>query len=239
MVIGKSFAWAHMGKTAGETTAALFRLFPELIVRADRLGTQEQHTSFLDRRKEIHGKDLALNIRRLPTWMLSYHMHRAKWGVHPKFKPQPMISPLEMAQDDIADRHLSDFIGDGELQIAHWLRVENLAPDFIDFISRYTDVSPQRREQVIGFREINTAVYDRQINHWFTSAHIALMYRSNPRWATIEEAVYGNRIGEETPPSAREVRESGVAEDQIREIPGSIGRLLTRLPVRRLLRPIR
>ena len=35
MVIGKSFVWAHLGKTGGNTTLRLFQLFPELIEHAD------------------------------------------------------------------------------------------------------------------------------------------------------------------------------------------------------------
>ena len=194
MVIGKSFAWGHLGKTAGETTGELFQLFPELVVTADRIGTQEQHTSFLDRRSEIRGKELALNIRRLPSWMLSYHMHRAKWGVYPAFEPQPMMSPLEIAQDDVADEHLAHFTGGGELKIAHWLRVEHLAHDFLAFVGQYLEVSAARREQVTQFRGVNAAIYNREVDHWFSAAHISLMYRSNPQWAAAEEAVYGGTL---------------------------------------------
>jgi hypothetical protein len=203
MIIGKTFAWGHIGKTAGETTAELFRIFPALIQRADRIGTQEQHTSFLERLTEVRGKELVLNIRRLPSWMLSYHMHRSNWGVYPTFEPQPMKSPLDMAKDGIADEHLAHFTGHGEFEIDRWLRVEHLAEDFLDLISRYTEVSPAERRQVIRFPGINRATYDRQIEHWFSSAHIELMYRSNPVWAAVEEMVYGGADGRTGGPSAR------------------------------------
>jgi hypothetical protein len=194
MIIGEDFAWGHLGKTGGHTTWELFHLFPQLIVSADGLGHESQHTPFAERRTEIEGKHLALNIRRLPSWMLSYHMHRAQFGDYPDYRPIPMVSPHDMAVSDDADRHLAGFTDDGRLEIDFWLRTEHLLDDFLAFISGYVDLTPKDRARIAGFGRRNVGTYDRRLSHWFSSAHVELMYRSNPVWAAIEEVVYGGRV---------------------------------------------
>jgi hypothetical protein len=190
MVIGTSFAWGHLGKTGGEATARMFAVFPELIVFADPPSVPEQHTSFTERTTDVEGKELVLNIRRLPAWMLSYQVWKSRWGVDPDYEPQTMASPYEMAQSDIADQHIAHFTANGRLTIDRWLRMEYLAPDFLTFIADRTEVSPERREQVMALGSVNALTYDHELQHWFTPAHIALMYRNNPRWAAVESSLY-------------------------------------------------
>src|SRR5215212_3736115 len=55
MVIGERFAWAHLPKTGGTATVELFQLFPELIVHGDFEDTNEKHTRFDERPKEVEG----------------------------------------------------------------------------------------------------------------------------------------------------------------------------------------
>ena len=203
MIIGQAFAWGHLGKTGGHTTWGLFQLFPEVIVSADNLGHETQHTPFADRLSQIKGKDLALNIRRLPSWMLSYHMHRAQFGDYPDYGPVPMVSPHEMALSDAADQNLGTFTNGGQLEIDYWLRTEHLLDDFAAFISRYVDVTPERRAQITRFGQKNVGAYDRRLPHWFSSAHIALMYRSNPVWASIEAKVYAEGPSDAALPARR------------------------------------
>src|SRR5262245_49973539 len=103
MVIGERFAWGHLPKTGGEATRAMFSHVPELVLFSDPPETLEQHTTFAERRDQVEGKMLALNIRRLPAWILSREQHRARWGVHPENRPMPMPSPAEMATSTIPD----------------------------------------------------------------------------------------------------------------------------------------
>ncbi len=200
MIIGRSFAWGHLGKTAGHTTWELFHLFPETIEYADRLGTNAQHTPFVARLPQIEHKALVLNIRRLPAWMLSHYAHVARWGAFPDYEPLPMASPYEMALSDAADKRIEEFTGNGRLEIAHWLRVEHLSEDFLAFISEHVDVPSEKRAQIEAFGTRNVGTYDRRVNHWFSPAHIALMYASNPRWAAVETAVYGDTLAEPAQP---------------------------------------
>ena len=42
LLVGERFVWAHLPKAGGDATAAMFRLFPHLIVHADDTGTNPQ-----------------------------------------------------------------------------------------------------------------------------------------------------------------------------------------------------
>src|SRR6476619_5523637 len=97
MVIGERFAWVHLPKTGGSATLELFRLYPEVIVFADLEDTNAKHTLFAQREEEVRGKQLAMNLRRLPFWALSRAQHVARWGVHPDYKPIPMATADELA----------------------------------------------------------------------------------------------------------------------------------------------
>jgi len=72
MVVGEKFAWAHLARTGGTVTQAMFDLFPGLVLFADPQGTNEAHTRFPDRAEDVRGKVLAMNMRRLPSYVLSW-----------------------------------------------------------------------------------------------------------------------------------------------------------------------
>ena len=90
MVIGEGYAWAHLPKTGGDATLAMFRLFPDLVEFADPDDTNDKHTQFHSRARLIRGKLLVMNFRRLPSWVLSRALHVSRRGIHPDYKPQPM-----------------------------------------------------------------------------------------------------------------------------------------------------
>ena len=66
MVIGEGYAWAHLPKTGGDATLAMFRLFPDLVEFADPEDTNDKHAQFHSRARLIRGKLLVMNFRRLP-----------------------------------------------------------------------------------------------------------------------------------------------------------------------------
>ena len=192
MVIGERFAWAHLPKTAGMATTALFRLFPELIVFQDLDHNNDKHTHFRERRDQVSGKVLAMNLRRLPFWVLSRAQYVARWGIHPDYTPIPMDSPRKLSESGFPDTRLALFTDDDRFTIDRWIRMESLGDDFLSFISEWTDVSPEREQQVRGLAPVNALEYDHDITSWFTQDHIAAMYRNNPRWAAIEQRLYGS-----------------------------------------------
>jgi hypothetical protein len=189
-----------MGKTGGDTTLRLFQLFPELVQHADGPTDLTKHARFTERPEQVASKARALNIRRLPSWVLAFSVHRSQRGLAPSYERGPMQSPHEMARSRDPDRQLESFLEGG--QISHWIRLEHLQQDFLAFISHYTEVSDDRRLAVEALAPANTATYDRDLSHWFSDSQIGLMYQNNPLWAETERQVYaqaGNaaRLGDE------------------------------------------
>lgn len=199
MVIGGLFAWAHVPKAAGDFTLDLFELFPELIEHADPVDSNEKHALFADRRERVEGKQLALNIRRLPQWTLSLVHHRNRWGEYPSYEPMAMLSPFAMASQPFGDTVLKDRAANDGMVIDHWLRTERLTDDFLEFISQFTPVSARERRAVARLGRRNVGHYERAIGHWFTSDHIVAMYRTNPLWASIERRAYGDTLVDHLP----------------------------------------
>ena len=194
MVIGDRFAWGHVPKTGGEATRSMFDLFPELITFSDERGSPTQHTTFKQREAQVAGKMLALNIRRLPAWIVSREQHKARWGLHPDYKPIPMDSPEQMAESSFPDYRLSGYVVDGASSIGRWLRTERLAEDFIAFVSDFTDVPPETRSRVEALGPVNANDYDHEIAHWFTREQVRALYDNNPVWAAVERQVYGDLL---------------------------------------------
>jgi len=174
-------------------THAMFQVFPELIEFADPPHTVEQHTSFDDRAEQLAGKQRVLNIRRLPSWMLSFHVWKSMMGLLPDFRTSPMLSPHQMADSKVADAFLARYRPpQGGIDV--WLRTERLIDDFLAFVSPRIEVTDERREALRALPRVNELVYDKRADHWFTSAHIRLMYLRNPQWTAVETAVYGDTL---------------------------------------------
>lgn len=192
MVIGEKFAWAHLAKAGGEMTHALFQVFPEAIEFADPPQTVAQHTAFQDRPDEIAGKQRVLNIRRLPSWMLSFHVWKSIVGLLPDFERSPMLSPQQIAESNAADAFLVRYMPPDDPKVDVWIRTENMIEDFLAFMRTQAEVSEEREEAVRQLPRVNELVYDKAIDHWFSAAHVRLMYLRNPVWAAVERAVYGN-----------------------------------------------
>lgn len=191
MVIGKDFAWAHLAKAGGEMTHALFKVFPEVIEFADPAQTVDQHTAFEDRPDQVAGKQRILNLRRLPSWMLSFHVWKSIVGILPDFEQSPMLSPLQIAESNAADAFLVRYMPEEGPKIDTWIRTEYMIDDFLAFIRTQVEVTAEKEAIVRQLPRVNELVYDKVIDHWFSAAHIRLMYLRNPVWAAVERAVYG------------------------------------------------
>ncbi len=192
MVIGEKFAWGHLPKTGGDATLAMFRLFPELIVRADNSDHHGKHDGFPARASEIGNKMLVLNIRRLPSWTLSHAIHISLWGGYPDYKPLPMWTADDMAERPMGDAYLEKFLANDRFKVQRWLRTEYLRDDFLQFVSEFTDVPMSKRRKVMEAPLVNVNHYKRDINEWLRPEHIQRMYKNNPKWAKIEEQAYGD-----------------------------------------------
>ena len=195
MVIGDRFAWGHLEKTGGDATLQLFEQVPQLVRFADPVDAHDKHRSFAAREAEVRGKVLALNLRRLPTWILSKAQHAARHGTHPDYEPWYMASPHEMASSKEPDERLAAFTGGGRFQVDRWLRTEHLAEDFLSFVAELGPVSKAQRRAITDLARVHgsaTQGYDHRIEHWFTPAQVRAMYERNPVWAALEHRLYGD-----------------------------------------------
>lgn len=206
MVVGERFAWAHLPKTGGDTTRALFGLFPGLVLFADSGDTNEKHAIFRDREQLVRGKLLAMNIRRLPAWVLSRAHHVAREGVWPHYKPLSMDSAAKLAGSSLPDVRLSYFTSGRWVSMDRWLRLEHLREDFLDFASEITDVDPRRAKEVRELPALDVAEYDREPRNWFSERQLEQLYRRNPLWAALERELYGGLLDSSAGPSIRSAR---------------------------------
>jgi hypothetical protein len=191
VVIGDDFAWAHLPKTGGDATLAMFGVFPDLVRFADPDDSNDKHAHFAERAQEIRGKVLVMNFRRLPSWVLSRAQHVARWGIYPDYKPLPMGTPDELAESDFPDDRLVLYTGEGKFHPDRWLRMESLAADFLDFVSTFRQVTEAESKQIEKLGPVNMAEYDHEVANWFSPAQITRMYLNNPSWATVEQELYG------------------------------------------------
>jgi hypothetical protein len=174
----------------------MWRLFPELILRADDESDHAKHATFLDRVTEVKGKLLVLNLRRLPSWNLSHAQHEAQGGVFPDYQPLPMPVAEEIAERTFADDMIAYFTNSGQIAIHHWFRQEMLTTDFLDFIAKTTSISAGQFSAIKNLGLVNVHHYDHDIHHWFTDAQVIRMYEVNPVWASIERKIYGFTLDE-------------------------------------------
>ena len=190
MVISERFAWAHLPKTGGDATHEMLCAIPGLVRFADPLDSNDKHMPFFGREREIAGKLLVMNIRRLPAWTLSGAHHRAAHGEYPDYKPQPLPAPDQLAASTDADDLLRWMTDHGRLRVDRWLREERLADDLVEFLAEIGIDGPQVREAVRAVGRVNEGSYDHGVAV-FTPEQIRRLYEHNPTWAAIERRVYG------------------------------------------------
>jgi hypothetical protein len=214
LVIGGRFAWAHLPKTAGDATFKLFGLFPDVVLFADPADRNEKHDVFASRPHEVEGKDLILNIRRLPAWILSYSHQMNQRGLYPDFEPMPMRSPRKMSRSTEPDRILSGFLEVGRDRITSWIRTEQLVDDFLTCAGRYTSIDSEQHANAYEIGRVNAKKYDHHIGAWFTADQIELMYQTNPIWASVEAEVYGGIQATKSRPTRRRLLAEALAPRQ-------------------------
>jgi hypothetical protein len=191
MVIGERFAWAHLPKTGGDATQRMLLSVSGLAYFADPPESNDKHLPFFAREREIEGKLLVMNIRRLPAWTLSAAHHRAKHGVHPEYAPLALESAEEMTSKTDADDLLRWMTDHDRLPVARWLRAEALEQDVLALLDELGVSSPQARAAVESVGRVNVGSYDHDPGRHFSPAQISRLYSLNPAWARIERDLYG------------------------------------------------
>jgi hypothetical protein len=190
MVITERFAWAHLPKAAGDATTKMFAAVPGLVRYQAPIDSNEKHNGFWVHADAIEGKLRVMNIRRLPSWILSSAHHKATSGLHPDYRPLPMPSVEEMAEETDPD-HLLRWMTGPDLPVERWLRAESLAAD-VEQLLRDVGVDPGEAHAAVESVPWVGNPYDHDVARTFTSEQISRMYEHNPGWAAAELEAYGD-----------------------------------------------
>jgi tellurite resistance-related uncharacterized protein len=191
VIVTKTFVWAHIPKTAGDTVATILGMFPEIIEFADPIKSPDKHTPFKNRPEFVGGRQRVLNIRRLPSWILSYSAHKSRNGVYPDLRPSPMASAEEMSESVVANRILSNHTEAGSVWPDRWIRVEHLVDDVLSLLDEHVEVTPKKRKKIEAMKPKNEGRnYERSPGAWFTEEMISRMYEHNPLWKQAEQLAY-------------------------------------------------
>jgi hypothetical protein len=196
VVIGERFAWAHIPKTGGDATVAMLEAVPGLVLFADSRHSNDKHLPFSNREEQVRGKLLVMNIRRLPAWVLSAAHHKAQSGLHPDYKPLPMPSVEEMADDPDPGRMLRWMTDGGRFEIDRWLRTEHLADDVITLLDQLGALDDEVAGRVRAVGRRNASDYDHDPAAHFSAEQIERIYARNPDWAEVERAAFGDLLCE-------------------------------------------
>jgi hypothetical protein len=191
VVIGVHFAWAHLPKTAGDATAAMFAVVPGLVQFADPPESNDKHAPFFAREAEVSRKLLVMNIRRLPAWILSGAQHQAAHGEFPDYRPLPMPSADEMTDKTDADDLLRWMTDHGRFKVDRWLRAEMLEHDVLALLDELNVLTPDIRRRVMAVGRVNEGTYDHALADRFTPEQIRRCYARNPEWTRLEGRLYG------------------------------------------------
>jgi hypothetical protein len=194
MVITRRFAWAHLPKTGGDATAAMFAAVPGLVEFADPRDSNDKHMPFFGREAEVSGKLLVMNIRRLPAWALSGAQHKARHGVHPEYTPLPLETVDQITTRTDADDLLRWMTDHGRFEVGRWLRMERLEHDVLALLEELGELSPTARAGIRRVGRVNEGGYPAAAARELTPEKIARLYELNPVWAQVEREVYGSLV---------------------------------------------
>ena len=218
MIIGDDFAWAHIGKTGGDATAQYFMLVKDRLGLAiDAPDYRFKHRGFA---KEVRRRKLYLNIRRLPSWYLSFANHATRFGLAPDFRPLPrptreqMIDPHRTYGDhgslaDYPDRTLLRYTRNRKLKIRGWFRMEFLLEDIVAFLRTRIEVDAALLRSLEQCRTKNHGSYDHDWRKQFSDSDVRVLYLNNPVWASIEREAYGGLPFEREETSGGSIARSG------------------------------
>jgi hypothetical protein len=194
MVIGRDFAWAHLPKTGGDATLAMFQAVPGLVQFADPADSEDKHMPFFGREKEVAGKLLVMNIRRLPHWVLSGAQHKARHGLHPDYRPGPLESWDEITSRTDADDLLRWMTDHDRLKVQRWLRMEDLEQDVLGLLDELGELDDESRRAVLGVGLVNAGDYRQELVQEFTPEQLTRLYSLNPTWTSVERRLYGGLL---------------------------------------------
>lgn len=207
MIISDKFIWMHVGKAAGTTTRGMFyylkgSIDPSIEMNGPdfekhdniSLRTSEYDPPFKYTKEELEALDKILNIRRLPSYILSRSEYRLKIKNTPYTKDNMLKGFSEGGghPGHHVDRVLKKYIENKEPD--YWLRCENINEDFIKCMSNYYDISDKHKKRLLPAKYNTNENYDKNINNIFSKSDIEEIYHNCPLWSYYEEKIYGNLL---------------------------------------------
>lgn len=204
MIIGPSFIWLHFPKTAGHTVDLALRTAARRTrgFAFDRRGDYHPgwHDVLAERAErdcgfDPGGKVVISAFRRLPYWLLSrIHYEAAKPPYRVATREMTLRGAFFEADGAVsnADAYVERYQGDVE----RWLRVEHLRSDFERCFS---DLLPPKMLLLAAgdldrVHNASPVGYLPRMEFYFTPRELEGLYAANPRWAALEERLYGGLL---------------------------------------------
>lgn len=207
MIITDKIIWMHVGKAAGTTTRGMFyylkgSIDPSIEMNGNvfykhdniTIRTTKYDPPFEYSREELLAKDKILNIRRLPSYILSRSEYRLKIKNTPYTKDNMLKGFSEGGghPGHHVDRVLEKYIEENEP--VHWLRSEHINEDFIKCMSNYYDLTDEHKKHLLPAKYNTNDNYDKNINNLFSKSDMEEMYNNCPLWTKYEEEIYGDLL---------------------------------------------
>lgn len=217
MIIHDNFAIGFIPRTGTDACTTYFQhlqryglntqITPHIVMRHNRFAAK--HLSFVVREIWRKPRDLILTFRRLPNWILSYIHHLQEMLHIPSPDKHDILErkriygfyyydqcghPTAGSLANAGDRWLRYMTADDALPISHFLRMENLLPEIIEFARHYATLPDNIEEEMLTLPTKNRMSYDHDLDHWFTKQEIATIYKNNPQWMYLEKKIYGNLL---------------------------------------------
>lgn len=198
MIITPHLAWVHLPKTAGTSTDALFAASGLPLLWRDSQHSPEKHLPPADHPSAadlpLAGRRPMANFRRLPHWLLSNLQHK-RIGMGLEVDPAPMRQGLFYRHREErwlpADWWLERFGIDDSWLL---LRSERLKRDLLFALRREEGLGLRASLRVLAVPARNRNRYRRRLADWFSAADLQAAYAANPRWAALEQRLYGGLL---------------------------------------------
>lgn len=214
MIISDKFIWLHVGKTGGTSIRKTLRIIknridPSIELNDDKYFNKHDSikartnthydTPFKYSESYLNSLDKILNIRRLPSYLMSRSQwnekhHNARLGK--TFNKEILLEGFATGVSrhilDHCESTLNRFIE--KSKDVKWITCEHLNEDFLQLMKTYYDLDEDTIRLINDVRiNVNTD-YDKNIHDYFTDDELVKVYNNCPTWKELELKLYGNII---------------------------------------------
>lgn len=207
MIISDKFIWMHVGKAAGTTTRAMFYILKGTVdsnINMNEKGYLPhdniyKRTTFYENEFKyssdyLNSLDKILNIRRLPSYILSRSGH-AERSHQTSPDKKHMLRGFTEGYSNInhhADAVLNYYIEGAKPK--YWLRTEYINEDFITCMKNYYSLDDRIIQRLSAEYKNKNTSYNKDVFQFFTKAELKEIYSKCPLWAYYEQKLYGSLL---------------------------------------------